>query len=271
MLTLEQKSEIYCRVDHFINIASVEYHRTIEGPHVRFDKRGTCGGTADTSINELNFNAPLMLDNWDEYLNQVIPHEVAHLVKGAVYGTERKGELMRSHGTYWKRIMRTFGIEPDRTHKMDTSSVATKSPKRKHMYQCECCGKELVMSSVRHNKMLRGRANYRHTPCGDAGTLVHTSALGKMTTAEAMDKKIPGFIADAVKKPARKAPTKKASTAPKAGTKISQAFAIYKRYEGCTRQEMITYLVSEMASLHNVEITRQAAAGYFQNCKKRVA
>jgi len=81
MLTLSQKSEVYERVDHFINVANAEYGHSMEGPYVRFDKRGTCGGTADSQLMELNFNAGLMLDNWDEYMNQVIPHEVAHLVK----------------------------------------------------------------------------------------------------------------------------------------------------------------------------------------------
>ena len=247
MLTLAQKSEIYTRVDHFISIASDAYNIELEGPHVRFDKRGTTGGTANCSLNELNFNAGLMLDNWDEYLNQIIPHEVAHLVKGAVYGTERKGELMRSHGTYWQRIMRQFGIEPDRSHNMDISKV--QQPKRKFVYECKCCSIEFVLSSVKHNRIVRGHSNFTH--CGGE-TIVFVKALGKMTTMEARSHKMPGFI----------------KKAPKAGTKIAHALVIYKAMVvddvRSSRQDVISALSNSM------QITRHAAAGYYQNCKKRI-
>ena len=250
MLTLEQKSEIYIRVDHFISIACDAYNRELEGPHVRFDKRGTTGGTANCSLNELNFNAGLMVDNWDEYLNQIIPHEVAHLVKGAVYGTERKGELMRSHGTYWQRIMCQFGIEPDRSHSMDISKV--QQPKRKFVYECECCSVEFVLSSVKHNRIERSRSRFQH--CGQDITFV--KALGKMTIMEARSHKLPKFIKQA------------AAKAPKAGTKIAHALVIYKAMEvdgvRSSRQDIISALANSM------QITRHAAAGYYQNCKKRI-
>ena len=60
------------------------------------------------------------------------------------------------------------------------------------------------------------------------------------------------------------------SKAPVTGSRTAQALAIYTRYEGCTRQEMITYLVSEMVSNHGVELTRNQAAGLYQTCKKKV-
>lgn len=259
MLTLDQKCEVYTRVDHFIAIANKEYHREMEGPHVRFDKRGTCGGTADSRLNELNFNAKLMLENWDEYINQIIPHEVAHLVKNAVYGTSRKGAMMRSHGGYWSYIMRVFGINPDRTHDMDVGNVA--QPKRKFLYECACCKQEFVLTSVKHNRKLRGTKRYSH--CGV--DIVLLKELGTVTMEEAINQKTPAFIKKAVVK---KAVVKKAPKAPKAGTKIAHAIVIYRTmYAGeseATRQDVISALS------HSMQITRQAAAGYYQNCKKRL-
>jgi SprT protein len=253
MLTLAQRSEIYIRVDHFIAIANNEYQRELEGPHVRFDKRGTCGGTADFSLNELNFNARLMLENWDEYLNQIIPHEVAHLVKNAVFGTKRKGALMRSHGTYWQRIMRVFGISSDRTHNMDVSNVA--QPKRKFLYECQCCKVEFILSSVKHNKAVRGTKRLSH--CGE--TIVLLKELGTVSMKEAIDQKTPAFIKQAV--------AKKVPNAPKAGTKIAHALDIYNKMIITTnsRQLIITALS------HCMGLTRHAAAGYYQTCKKRTA
>jgi len=256
MLTLEQRSEIYTRVDHFINIASDAYNRELDGPHVRFDKRGTCGGTANCSLNELNFNAGLMVDNWDEYLNQVIPHEVAHLVKGAVYGTDRNGPLMRSHGVYWQEIMRKFDIEPDRLHNMNTDKVA--QPKRKYLYECTCCGMEFIMSSVKHNRFIRRQKKYSH--CGEA--IILRKELGTITTASARNHVTPTFIKQA------RAEKKASTKAPKAGTKIAHALVIYEAMQvesvRASRQDTISALANSM------QITRHAAAGYYQNCKKRI-
>jgi len=270
MLTLVQKSAVYERVDHFMNIANDEYHHNISGAHVRFDKRGTCGGTADHEMMELNFNASLMLDNWDEYMNQIIPHEVAHLVKAAVFGTSRKGSMMSSHGGYWRQVMRVFGINPDRCHAMDTTKVAM--PKAKHIYICDKCQKELVISSVRHNKMVRGTKKYSH--CRGHG-LTHKKALGKMTNSEAMDHKTPAFMQQEAtmtsytgkKIPVGMKPARK--SAPKQGTKIAHAMTIYNAMvvDGVrsSRQDTISALANSM------QISKHQAAGYYQNCKKKAA
>jgi len=281
MLTLAQKSEVYERVDHFVALGNEVLGTDLEGPYVKFDKRGTCGGTAWYAQMELNFNAGLMVDNWDEYMNQVIPHEVAHLLKEHIYG--RGPGRNSAHGYYWKKVMQAIGVNPDRTHAMDVSKVAM--PKAKHIYVCEGCGQEIVLSSVRHNKMLRGRANYSHNKCKGA-KLVHKEALGKMTTAEAMDHKTPEFMTPkaAPAKAAPKGHTKtvtsysgkktevhvpaKKAAAPKAGTKIATAVTAYQAAKelksDITRQEMITVLADVM------NCDRHAAAGYYQNCKKKV-
>jgi len=257
MLTLVQKSEVYKRVDHFISVANEEYGHSMEGPYVRFDKRGTCGGTANSQLMELNFNAGLMLENWDEYMNQVIPHEVAHLVKARVFGSNRKGRMMSSHGGYWKQVMRAFGLEPDRCHSMDTSKFKQfKSPVRKFIYECPCCQQEVILTAVRHNRMVRGTHNYS---IHSGNRLVLKKSLGSMSYTEANDHKVPA----AKKQPARK------QAEPKAGTKIARALIAYEAAKShkptITRQEMISVLVDIM------DCDRKAAAGYFQTCKKKVA
>lgn len=66
----------------------------------------------------------------------------------------------------------------------------------------------------------------------------------------------------------RSMPKAKAKKAPRGESRTAKALAIYKRYEGCSRQEMITYIVDEMASNHNIELTRHQAAGLYQTAKK---
>lgn len=255
-LTLSQKSAVYNRVDHFVDLANAEYGHNMSSPHIRFDKRGTCGGTADSNLMELNFNAGLMLDNWDEYMNQVVPHEVAHLVKAHVFGSNRKGRMMSSHGGYWKQVMRVFGIEPDRCHSMDTSKFKQfKSPVKKFMYVCEGCQKEIVLTAVRHNRLVRGTHNYQHCR---GSSLIHKKSLGSMSYAQAHDHKTP----KEAKKPV-------APKAPKQGTKIAHAMVIFQAMvvDGIRlkRQDIISALENSM------QITRQQAAGYYQNCKKKAA
>jgi len=240
MLSLVQKSKIYERVNHFVALGNEKFESDLDIPHVRFDKRGTTAGTAHYEMLELNFNARLLVDNWDEFMDQTIPHEVAHLLKSHMYGRGR-GSFLASHGTAWKKVMRALGVEPDRCHAMDVSKV--QMPKAKHIYTCDKCQKELVISSVRHNKMVRGTKNYIHCR---GYSLTHKKALGKMSYSDAADQKTPNFI-------------KKA-----AGTKISRALIVYKDLLGSTRQEIIGAIAMAL------NITGSQAAGYYQNCKKKV-
>jgi len=252
MLTLIQKSKIYERVNHFVALGNEKFESDLDIPHVRFDKRGTTAGTAHYEMLELNFNAGLMVDNWDEFMNQTIPHEVAHLLKGRIYGFGR-GKFLAAHGTAWKKVMRALGVEPDRCHAMDVSKV--RMPKAKHIYTCDKCQKELVISSVRHNKMVRGTKTYLH--CRGYG-ITHTKALGKMSYNDAADQKTPAFMQQAANKPAARK-----------GTKIAHAMTVFEAMvvDGVrsSRQDVISAMSNSM------QITKHQAAGYFQTCKKKAA
>lgn len=271
MLTLEQKSEVYERVDHFVSMGNIALGLDMEGPHVRFDKKGRAAGTAYYSAHELNFNAQLLLDNWDEFMNQTIPHEVAHLLKHTKYGTERGNGMNSHHGYYWQHVMKLLGADPKRCHSMDTSKVRqAPAHKTKYIYVCPSCKTEMVISKVRHNKMLRGRT-YSHSPCGRHAKIEYVRTLGKMSNKEAFDHIVPDWCKTETAAPApAPAPAhQEAAKAPKAGTKIAHAIVIYKamtEHEGAnsTRQDIISALANSM------QITKHAAAGYYQNCKKRI-
>lgn len=259
MLTQEQRTAVYERVEQFIDMGNAHFGTDCNVPHTRFDKRGTCGGTANYSKMELNFNAGLMVDNWDEYMNQIIPHEVAHIIKTHIYGYG-KG-VNSAHGLHWKRVMRALGVEPDRTHNMDVSKVKQhKSPLKKYIYVCTCgCEKEVVLSAVRHNRMVRGTHGYS---LHGRNKLVLKESLGSMTYKEAHDRKTPGFIKEAAanKKPAKKA---KKPTEPKAGTIGARALKIFRDMEGSTRQEVIGVIATAM----NVTGTR--AGQLYQGAKRK--
>ena len=257
MLTLEQRIAVNERVDNLIDMGNAHFGTDCNVPHVRFDKRGTCGGTANYSKMELNFNAGLMVDNWDEYMNQIIPHEVAHIIKTHIYGYG-KGRNS-AHGANWKRVMRAFGVEPDRCHNMDVSKVKQyKAPLKKYIYVCQCgCDKEVILSAVRHNRMVRGTHNYQ---LHRGAKLVHKESLGSMTYKEAHDRKMPGFMKEAA---ANKKPAKKKASEPKAGTIAARALAIFREMDGVNRPEVIRVIAMEL------NVTEKRAGQIYQGAKRK--
>jgi len=80
------KHAVTTATHHFIDVANERYDLSLNYPSVGFTVRGTNGGTANHGTWHVNFNMGLLVDNMDEYLNQTIPHEVAHLVTFAIHG-----------------------------------------------------------------------------------------------------------------------------------------------------------------------------------------
>jgi len=252
MLSNVQKGQIVAQVKHFVDLGNSKLNTDLVLPNVIFKKRGTCGGTARYAGrfgSELNFNQGLAVDNFDEYMNDVVPHEVAHLLKEHVYGT-RRGRLYSAHGAHWRNVMRTLGVNPQRCHTMDVSKVTTRRPQNKFIYICSNCNEELLVGPKHHKKIEAGMGKMSHKGCKGA-ELRYNRPAGAVSWDNAAEQKAP-----------------KAPKAPKAGTKISKAFSVYARYVGATRQDMITYIKSELESLHNVIISRSQATSYYQQCKK---
>ncbi len=114
----------------------------------------TTAGTANYSRNTIKLNYRLLTAN-PHHITQTFTHELAHLVAVELYGIKAKG-----HGVYWQRIMRMFGVEPDRCHKLDTSKLV-----RKHKtYSAWCNCREHKIKSGRRNKIMRG-INFRCLSC----------------------------------------------------------------------------------------------------------
>jgi predicted SprT family Zn-dependent metalloprotease len=86
---------------------------------VLFGIRGTNGGTAEAGRNIIQLNLFLLNGHPDEFLKQVVPHEVCHLLCSC------KFPMADAHGQEWKRLMRAFGLVPDRCHSMDARFVPT--------------------------------------------------------------------------------------------------------------------------------------------------
>ncbi|MCL2912440.1 SprT family zinc-dependent metalloprotease [Shewanella corallii] len=131
--------------------------RKFPRPAISFALRGKSAGTAHLQQNRLRFNPVLLKENPEAFLQEVVPHEIAHLLCFQLYGA---GKAIKPHGKEWQAIMlQVFDLTPRASHSFDISSVRGKT----YAYQCQCGPVEL--SVRRHNKVQRGESRYLCRHC----------------------------------------------------------------------------------------------------------
>lgn len=124
-------------------------------PTVNLHQRGKIAGSAHLQKNLIKLNRKLFIQNFDDFLRQVIPHEVAHIICYQQFGR------VKPHGAEWQSLMRSlFQLDAHVTHKFDVSNVGMQD----FAYQCEC-NNLIMLSMVRHNKVMRGTQQYRCQKC----------------------------------------------------------------------------------------------------------
>lgn len=157
----EIKARVVRRIDELLEIA-LDRGLSVKFPEIKYDLTGRAAGTAEICGIDctLNFNLGILTNpkNTDEFIKQTVAHEVAHIIAWLNYGID-----IQPHGKEWRNIMLGFGLYPHRTHKYDMSTAKVRR-QRRYEHVCTGCGKVLMISATRHNRMKRG-TKYRHT-CG---------------------------------------------------------------------------------------------------------
>lgn len=124
-------------------------------PKINWRQRGTIAGSAWYQNWEIRLNPHLLIENQQDFIQQVIPHELAHLLVWRQFGK------VPPHGKEWQWMMNSVLDEiPHRTHRFATSSVIGST----YPYYCHCRLHQLTVR--RHNKVLRGQSEYRCRQCG---------------------------------------------------------------------------------------------------------
>ncbi|XKM13785.1 SprT family zinc-dependent metalloprotease [Orbaceae bacterium ac157xtp] len=136
---------------HFFNISFNE-------PSIKYLNKGSIAGSAYLNKWEIQLNTNMLLENQQRFINEVIPHELAHLIAFKIYGK------VKPHGKEWQHIMQTiFLLEPNRTHKF---KIPITTKRATFHYACECQTHEL--SVIRHNRIQSSKATYFCNKCKTA-------------------------------------------------------------------------------------------------------
>lgn len=141
--------QVICQAKQCISLAQQHFQHTFAMPIIDYKVRGLKAGVAYLSQNKISLNRTLLLENQQNFIQQTVPHEVAHLIVYQVFGK------VKPHGKEWKFVMEQLFNCPAKTcHQFDTSQVQGK----RFIYQCSC--QQHQLSIRRHNKIQRGEAHY---------------------------------------------------------------------------------------------------------------
>ncbi|WP_158969759.1 SprT family zinc-dependent metalloprotease [Paraglaciecola sp. L3A3] len=160
-MSYQNQQLVINKVKECVIHANQQLSHTFIIPDIFFNQRGKIAGCARLQKNELRFNPILLNDNLTAFLDEVVPHEVCHLLAFTLFGK------VRPHGKEWKTLMRQlFNLDGQTYHQMDVKKVAGKQ----FFYQC-LCG-HVPLSIRRHNKIIRGQQQYCCRRCQTVLTLV---------------------------------------------------------------------------------------------------
>ncbi|MFD2229598.1 SprT-like domain-containing protein [Alkalimarinus sediminis] len=166
-LTALQSSMVEA-VGDSIKAANDYFGKSLAVPDIRFDLRGKSAGQARFEYQRgyaltkkakavIRFNRLLMEENPQAFIEDVAPHETAHVIANQLFGRK-----IKPHGPEWQMIMRSvLKREPAVTHRFD---VSRSSPKP-YIYSCDCSGTTHSLSAIRHNRVQRKQSSYLCRRC----------------------------------------------------------------------------------------------------------
>jgi SprT protein len=134
--------------------------REIHFPEIALDfsLRGHGAGEARPETNTARYNRDLLVRYGDEFVREIVPHEVAHLVVAKVWGSRAK-----PHGREWRSVMGLFGASGSVTHRFQTCPARTVA---RVAYRCRC-NEPHWLTKRAHLRIRRRSWEYRCARCGE--------------------------------------------------------------------------------------------------------
>lgn len=148
------KMQVQRQLTRDLDKANQYFNTTFTPPTIHYNVRGVKAGVAYLAQNEIRLNPVLLQENGAEFVRQVVPHELAHLVVYQQFGR------VPPHGKEWKMVMeRVFGAPADIYHCFDTANVVGKQ----FSYRCHCQTHQL--SVRRHHAIMQNKCAYLCKKC----------------------------------------------------------------------------------------------------------
>ncbi|OCF94157.1 SprT family zinc-dependent metalloprotease [Gilliamella sp. wkB308] len=121
-------------------------------PKIIYKPKGSVAGSAFLMRWEIQLNTMMLVDNGHIFIEEVVPHELAHLIVFKKFGN------VKPHGKEWQYVMSNIlGKIPKTTHNFDVKRDF-------YLYYCEC--QEHQLTKIRHNKVQHNNINYLCRKCG---------------------------------------------------------------------------------------------------------
>lgn len=166
--------QVLARIQELLNIADKCYpNHDLSKLDVkvayRSDMRDDAGyAHTDNNENQIEFNVYLFLSNFDKFLVDTIPHELAHVITDHVFP-----DAKQSHGPEWKSVMHSLGFNPVRKHTYDVSVIP--GSKNKFRYVCSGCTEpmQFLLTKLLHTRISAGNDRL----CGVCHTKISYSPL----------------------------------------------------------------------------------------------
>lgn len=137
-----------------LHAAETQFQQNFVMPCIFIHKKGSIAGTAHLRSNTIKLNGQLLLEHQTTFIEEIVPHEFAHLLVYTLYGK------VRPHGKEWQSIMESlFKLPAKRTHSFTNRQLQL----NRFRYTCQCQIHYLTL--IRHNRIQRKRSEYHCLQC----------------------------------------------------------------------------------------------------------
>jgi len=155
------EERLISQVNSCLSLAERHYQRPFWYQEIKIDMRGRSAGQVvyrrRHGLAVVRFNPFLLKSYKQKYIDEVVPHECAHLIANTLYDGK-----IKPHGKEWQHVMTSlFDRPPKVTHSFEIEHLSDV----RFSYLCECAGKVHRLSTIRHNKVTRGKAEYLCRNC----------------------------------------------------------------------------------------------------------
>lgn len=109
----------------------------------------------------IRLHQPLIEHYGEVYLHDVLPHELAHAVAIGLYKKH-----IKPHGKEWKAILEKLeGKKIPNSKRPSYKILASKRKSNRFSYTCGCVERTHLLSTIRHNRILKGTHLYACKIC----------------------------------------------------------------------------------------------------------